>query len=314
MEKNTSHPEVLVTGANGALAQKVIEQLKGYYKPIAVDFRKKVNLGEDIPSYFLDIQKRSFEDIFREHEIKAVIHLGRMRSSELQDRKSRYNTNVIGTKRLFELCRKYKVGQVIILSTYHVYGADRLNPALLDEDAPLKASGLTRDLVDSVELENLAQINLWKHPELNITILRPCNIIGSGIRNSISQLLSGQFAPILMGFSPIMQFIHVDDMVSAIIESLSQNKAGIYNVAPDECVPYGVALMNCGCLPIYIPSLPELVPKAILAVTKFTGFPDFLMNYYKYPVVIDSSLFNTTFNFSYNHSLDSIFRYYRNKK
>src|SRR3546814_3516962 len=50
----------------------------------------------------------------------------------------RYNANVLGSKKLFELCRKYGVGQVLVHSTYFVYGASAFNPALLDEDAPLK--------------------------------------------------------------------------------------------------------------------------------------------------------------------------------
>src|SRR3546814_5422384 len=106
-----------------------------------------------------------------------------------------FRSNVLGSKMLFELCRKYGVGQVLVHSTYFVYGASAFNPALLDEDAPLKASELTQDLVDSVELENLAQIFLWKAPELNITILRPCNVLGPGVRNTMSLLLSRSLAP-----------------------------------------------------------------------------------------------------------------------
>jgi UDP-glucose 4-epimerase len=305
--------EVLVTGASGALAQKVIEHLKLTHRPVVVDFRQQVNLGPDIPSYFLDIRKRGFEDIFRNHNIQGVIHLGRMLSGE-QNRMSRYNTNVIGTKKLFELCLKYDVSQVLVLSTYHVYGADPLNPALLDEDAPLKASELTMDLVDSVELENLSQINLWKNPELNITILRPCNIVGAGIQNSISRLLSQRLAPMLAGFSPMMQFIHIDDMAQAIKEAFLQNNSGIYNVAPEECMPLVGVLSSCGCIPVPLPSVPSLVPRALASTMKLKYFPAHLINYFKYPVVIDGSLFTRTFDFVYSHSLHSVFEYYRQIK
>ncbi len=75
----------------------------------------------------------------------------------------RYNANVLGTQKLLNLCIKYDVGQVLIMSTYFVYGANAYNSAPLDESAPLKASELTKNLVDSVELENLSQLYLWKH-------------------------------------------------------------------------------------------------------------------------------------------------------
>jgi len=150
-------------------------------------------MDQDIPSYFVHITKRGFEDIFREHDIDGVIHLGRMSTDE-SNRFSRYNANVLGTQKLLDLCIKYNVGQVLILSTFFVYGANAYNPAPLDENAPLKASELTKNLVDTVELENLAHIYMWKHPELNITILRPCNIVGPGVRNSTSLLLSSKTA------------------------------------------------------------------------------------------------------------------------
>ena len=228
---------VLVTGAGGALAKRVIARLHGKYNVVAVDFRTKVETDAGIPSYKVEIEKRGFEDIFLNHKIDAVLHIGRIFAHEYS-RDRRYNANVLGSKRLFELCKKYGVGQVIVHSTYFVYGASAYNPALLDEDHPLKASEVTMDLVDSVELESLANIYLWKHPELNITILRPCNVLGPGVRNSMSLLLSRPYTPVLLGFSPMMQFLHVDDMADAMVLAFEGNKPGIYNVAPDDYVPY----------------------------------------------------------------------------
>ena len=74
-------------------------------------------------------------------------------STDEEDRFSRYNANVLGTQKLLDLCLKYHVGQVLILSTFFVYGATAYNPAPLDETAPLKASELTKNLVDSWNLK-----------------------------------------------------------------------------------------------------------------------------------------------------------------
>ena len=153
---------VLVTGAAGALAQQVINRLRDKYNIVAVDFRELTYHSDDIPSYKLDFNKRVFEDLFRSYEFDSVIHLGRIYASE-ETRMRRYNANVLGTQKLLDLSHKYGIGNVIVLSTYHVYGASPYNPALIDERAPLKAAELTMDLVDSVELENLANIYLWQH-------------------------------------------------------------------------------------------------------------------------------------------------------
>jgi len=306
-------PEIPITGAGGALAQNVISQLKDRYRVVLVDFRRRVQIDEGMSSYRVEYNKRGFEDIFRKHNIEAVIHLGRMGLYESTHR-NRYNHNVLGTQRLLDLCHKYDVHQVIVLSTFFVYGASPYNAALISEDQPLKASELTMDLVDSVELENLANIYLWKYPELNITILRPCNIAGPGELNSMSLLLSKTLTPVLMGFSPMMQFIHVDDMANAIVVAFEENHPGIYNVANEDWISYQDALIQCGCTRLPIPSVPESVPHRISKMMGLKAWPSYLINYYKYPVVIDGSLFNQTFNFKSKRSLDDIFSYYREKK
>ncbi len=304
---------VLVTGAAGALAQQVINRLRGRCKIVAVDFRQETYLSHDIPSYKVDCNKRVFEDLFRRYEFDSVIHLGRISSSE-GTRLSRYNANVLGSQKLFDLCHKYGISSVIVLSTYHVYGASPYNPALIDESAPLKATELTMDLVDSVELENLANIYLWRYPDLNITVLRPCNIVGPGVKNTISRLLSSRFAPVMLGFSPMMQFIHIDDMADAIMLTFEQHKRGVYNVAPNDWIAYQDALELCHCRRLPLPSIPPLLPRTLTQLLQLKSFPTFLLNYFKYPVVIDGSLFARTFGFVDQRPLQEIFRYYRQMK
>lgn len=308
-----SKPRVLVTGAAGALAQKVIARLRNDYCVVAVDFREQVFLGDETPSYCIDFNKRVFEDLFKQYRFEAVIHLGRIMSSQ-ETRMRRYNANVLGTQKLLDLSNKYGVRKVQVLSTYHVYGANAYNPALIDESAPLKGAELTMDLVDSVELENLATIYLWRYPNLNITILRPCNIVGPGVRNSISSLLGNSNAPVLAGFSPMMQFIHIDDMAAAIVLAHEQNKPGIYNVAPQDWVAYQQALHLCGCRALPIPSVPPVLPRMICRWLNMRSFPTYLLNFFKYPVIIDGRTFENRFGFRPKRPLREIFRYYRENK
>ncbi len=305
-----SRPGLLITGAAGALAQRVIHKLKADYRLVVCDARREVSMPESIPSYHIDFNKRHFEDIFRRHEISGIVHLGRLGPNE-STRMHRYNANVLGTQRLLDLAVKYKIGQVLILSTYYVYGASPYNPAQLTEDAPLKAAELTMDLVDSVELENLAHIYLWKHPELHIMLLRPCNIVGPGINNSMSQLLSSARAPVLAGFSPIMQFIHLDDMAEAIVLGVRKPASGIYNVAPEDWIPYQKALQRCGCSKITLPSLPPQLPLLLARWRRWPGFPPYLLQYFKYSVSINGQLFRDRFKFQPRYDLAAILDHYR---
>ncbi|MDN6318594.1 MAG: SDR family oxidoreductase [Marinobacter sp.] len=314
MLKHTHNkPRVLVTGAAGALAQQVIERLREPCNLVAVDAREQVYLGDDIPSYCLDLNHRSFEELFRRYQFDGVIHLGRISSSQLT-RMRRYNANVLGTQKLLDLSHKYGIHRVIVLSTFHVYGAMAYNPALIDESAPMKSAGLSADLVDSVELENLANIYLWRYPELNIAILRPCNIVGPSVRNTMSKLLTSQRAPVLAGFSPMMQFIHIDDMADAIVLAYKKSARGVFNVAPDDWVAYQKALELCGCARIPVPSIPPVVPRLILRTLRQQSFPEHLVDFFKYPVVIDGRAFANEFGFQPKRPLKEIFRFYRDNK
>jgi UDP-glucose 4-epimerase len=313
-KKTVSRKTVLVTGAAGSLARRVISRLHGKYDIVAVDFRRKVDTDAGIPSYLVELHKRGFEDVFASHKIDAVIHIGRIFAHE-HSRQQRYNVNVLGSKRLLDLCRKYGVGQVIMHSTYYVYGASPYNPALIDEEAPLKASEVTQDLVDSVELESLANIYLWKHPELNITILRPANVLGPGVRNTMSILLARPLVPVLVGFSPMMQFLHVEDMADAMILAFEKNQPGIYNVAPDDYVPFQQAVAECGCRRLPIPSIPPALPRMMSNALNWNAFfPPYMINYFKYPVILDGAVFREKFGWKPRRNLNDIFSYYRKQK
>ncbi len=305
--------KLLVTGAGGALGRRVVTRLKDDYEVVGVDFRWRKNLDPDIVHYEVDFNKRSFEDVFREHQFAGILHLGRIMASEAT-RPRRYDSNVLGTQRLFQLGVKYGVSRILVLSTHFVYGAHPLNPALLDEDAPLKASSVTGELVDAVETESLANIFLYKHPETSVIILRPCNILGPDVHNALSRLLMQEYAPYLAGFSPMLQFLHVSDMADAVMLAFRKEVRGVFNVAPDDWIGLQDAMELCGCKRVPLPSIPPLVPKVLTTLFGRWSYPSYLINYLKYPVVIDGSAFRETFGFRPKRSLDEIFEYYRREK
>lgn len=303
--------KIMVTGAAGALTQHVIAELtERDYEVIGVEFRGVQNDYPDTVDYVVDFNQRSFEDVFREHDFVGIAHLGRIHFGR-STRGRRYSPNVVGTSRLLRLARKYEVRKVLALSTFHVYGADARNPSLIDEEYPMRAGDLRTEVVDAVELENLLNIHLYKHPELNLVVLRPCNIAGPGINNETSRMLAQPVAPCLVGFSPLMQFIHVADMAAAVVAAFEQNHPGVYNVAPDDYVTYQDALQLAGCRRLFLPSVPPVLAKRAVRALGRWAPPEYLIDFFKYSVIIDGSLFARTYDFTPQYSLSELFAHYR---
>ncbi|ULQ45190.1 NAD-dependent epimerase/dehydratase family protein [Flagellatimonas centrodinii] len=307
-------PTILVTGAAGALARRVIQRLSSTARVVGVDTRRQAMLPTGVPSYLLDMRRQGFAEVFREHAIDAVIHIGRVFTHE-QSRMARYNANVLGTRQLLEQCCLHEVSQVLVHSTYLVYGARADNPSLIVEGYDGRAEDPVEDLVDAVELERLAEHYAAQVPQLNMTLLRPCNIVGPGVRNTMALLLSRSVVPVLLGHSPVMQFLHVDDMADAMVLAFRGKRPGTYNVAPDETVPLQEAFRLSGCRRLPVLAAPAILPRLVSRALNWgTFFPPHLIPHFRYPAVIDGSLFQRRFQWYPRVPAADIFEGYRLRK
>ncbi len=290
------HPKsVLIIGIQGALAKITAELLIKEFPQIkihGVDSReiKGLDHREEISFNKIKYTRTNFEKIFREHQFDAILHLGRLgHARAINDMSQRINVNLVGTNTILELAQKFKSKKVVILSTHHVYGALADNPMFLTETSPLRASFKFPELRDVVEMDQMCTNWMWKNQnEIETVVLRPANIIGPQINNSISQYLKTPYAPIPIDYNPMFQFIHEFDMAQIIMRSLTELPTGIYNVAPDEVISLKdtVSLIEKKKLPTPI-ILVEQMAKVVSPIWKF---PDYLLGYIKFPTTLDNSL------------------------
>lgn len=288
---------ILITGAAGGLAEIVAEKLKDEYELVGVDPRPMPE-GRKFPGKFfqIDYRQRKMADVFRLHDFEALIHLGRV-PSQLRLRKTqRFNLNVLGTRSLLELSLKYKVRSVIVLSTFHVYGAHQHNHLYITEEDPLLASQTYSEVVDAVELDNVSVAFSLRNPKVRTVILRPTNIIGLQIKNQMSNFLRSKVCPTLLGYDPMWQFIHESDMANAVQLALEGKKAGIYNVSGEGVIALSHAIELTGATNVPVP---EFLSGAVLGGFKIMGqhFPRHLVDFFKYPVVISDKNFRKDFGY-----------------
>jgi len=290
--------KILITGASGAIARLVASAISPKTELVGVDPRPAPSTSH-FPGEFVvaDYHSRKLDEVFKHHRFDAVLHLGRIRESQRYSPQYRFQMNVIGTQKLLELCRSNAVKNLIVLSTYHVYGAHKHNPLLLTEDSPLRASQSFPELADAVELDHAATTFMWKQREVRTTILRPVNIIGKHVRNTICSLLRSGICPKIVGFDPLLQFMDEKDVARALILALENEIPGVFNVAGEGVIAYSHAIRHAQAMAIPIPPIVSAGFVRLLDDVSKLGFPPYLMDYFKYPTIVCDDTFRKAFGY-----------------
>jgi len=199
------------------------------------------------------------------------------------------------------------VKRIVVLSSSYVYGALADNPYYVDEDYPLNVSRTYPEIRDLAEVDTLATAFLWRHPEVVTTILRPVNTLGYYTHSTIGGYLRRRYVPTIMGFNPMMQFIHEEDVAEAVALALQTGAHGVFNVAGPGAVPLKVAIRETAGTAVPIP---ESVARALFSRLFRLGLfptPSGALDFLKYPCTVDGGAFERATGFTPLFSLEDIF-------
>src|SRR5262245_39384427 len=258
---------------------------------VGVDYRDAPSIP-GVALYKKTYSKAAIEDVFRRHPFSSVLHLGRVGDLS-EEVEKRFDLNVIGSQRIMDLCLSYGVRALVVLSTFHIYGAHPRNPTPISEEDPVRAGYEFPQIADAIQLDSMASTWVYKHEAVRTCVLRPTNVVGPTLQNTMSRLLRLPRVPYLAGYNPMTQFLHEDDLARAIAATLSSGARGVYNVAGGDAVPWRTALELAGAKTIPVPS--SLVQGYLRA---FSAFPEYLVNGCKYPCLISDAVFREATGFA----------------
>jgi UDP-glucose 4-epimerase len=294
--------KVLIPGIAGAIGRKVAAYLAGEgHEVIGIDARPWPDAPKNIEVHNVDIRKRAAEDVFRKRRPEAVIHMATVTSIVVRGGEERHKMNLGGTRAVFEYSRAYGVAHCIFVGRHTFYGAAADLPLFHTEEEPPMALTTFADLADLVAADLFAANALWRDPELVTSVLRVCYTLGASGHGTLAAFLRGPRVPTVLGFDPLFQFMHEDDVVRAIALTLQKRIRGIFNVAGPQPIPLTTMIREAGRKPMPIP---EFAYGLALGRFGLPHLPPGALAHIKYPIVVDASAFRqaTDFKFEFDES------------
>lgn len=295
---------ILITGMAGGLSQLVAARLVAQgHEVVGVDYRPTPLLMgalAGIKVYQANYNKTVIEDVFKHQAFDHVLHLGRVGNLKESIGK-RFDLNVVGSQKIMNLCAQHGVKSLVVLSTFHIYGAHPANHIPISEEEPLRAGAEFPQISDAIQLDSMAGTWVYQHREVRTVVLRPTNVIGPSINNTMSNFLRLRSVPHLLGYNPMTQFLHEEELAGAILAVVADQapeKRGVYNLAGQGIVPWCTALALARARTFPLPST------LVWAYLKATAvFPEYLVNFFRYPCVITDRAFHDAFGWQAKMSM-----------
>lgn len=276
---------VLLTGVCGRLGKRLTRALHRRGCVVGVDRRPFPDKPKDVLHAQIDLRRKKLKDVMRSGQVSAVVHLGVMHDPRASAAEH-HSWNVEGFSKLIEYVAQLGVPKLVVLSSANVYGPQPGNAQFLSEDAPLLAGATFSDIRDLVEIDMLAQGFFWKRPETETVVLRPVHILG-GVHNAASNFLRLPTVPTLLGYDPMVQVVHEDDVVEAVRLALLPGIRGIFNVAGPEPMPLSRIVRALGRPTVPVPyTLAKMLVERMWRL-HITSFPAPELDHIRYVCMVD---------------------------
>jgi UDP-glucose 4-epimerase len=284
---------VAISGARSFVGSETLRRLeedRRYAKILAIDIRKPAFPLDRTQFFKVDLTLPTADadlaELLAREEVDTFVHAAFLAAPthaaawahELED---------IGTMHVLNACAEARVHKLVVSSTTMVYGAAPGNPNFIKEEAELRAKPSAPFIDDKVGAERQVRRFAAENPEAVVTVLRAAPTLGPSIQNYVTRFFGRPVAPVLMGFDPLLQFVHEDDLAAAFKLAVDGDFHGVFNIVGDGVLPYSTVLAMMGKLPVPLPHfLLRSVARALWA-TQLTDAPPAFLDFLRFLCVAD---------------------------
>jgi UDP-glucose 4-epimerase len=256
---------VAVTGALGFLGRRLLATLGADLRVsriIALDDRPPAELMEregasadprstfeahgKVSAFPVDLTEPNAETtlhgIFEREGVTRVCHLAFL-SNPTHAVESAHELESVGTMYVLHAVQRAGVGRVVALSSTMTYGARPDNPVWMTEEHALRGGGQSAFVDDKIDADRQVMAFADKHPEVACAVLRMGAMLGgSRTRNFWTRYFTRPLIATVLGYDPLMQFLHADDAVRGIHTTLMSDVKGAFNLVGQGVLPLSTVI------------------------------------------------------------------------
>jgi UDP-glucose 4-epimerase len=246
-------------------------------------------------------------EILKKENVDTLVHTA-MPVTPPHDMARAHELISVGSMYICNAASEAKVRKLILSSTADIYGAFPNNPNYLSEDHPPRAGANSSFLADKIDAENAFLKFAKRQPDRVVTILRYATILGPTIESFKTQYLSRPIVPTVLGYDPMVQVIHEEDLLQAFKIVITEDHPGIFNIASRGVLPLSkvIKLMGKVNFPMLLVGLKSLVQ--ILWYLDISPAPANRLDYLKYLCCVSTDKAERELGFKSKYSCkDAIF-------
>ena len=228
---------IVVTGAAADVGARVVTALtvaQPCVDLVAVDRTVMPWLPPEVETKRLDLEFADLKSLFSGAD--TVVHLS-SRGTPGETDPVADEADLLIARRVLDAAADCRVSHIVVLSTALVYGARTANSVPLTEDAPVRPNPDFSWAVVRADIEKMA--TEWKktHRDATVSVLRPTAIVTEDDLGQLARVLHTARLGVAADGDPPVQYLHIDDLASAVVTAVVSRADGPLNVAPDGWIP-----------------------------------------------------------------------------
>ncbi len=285
---------IAITGVHSFVGRRLLQWLERethFERIIALDKEPPRTAHDKTSFYKIDLTRpvvdADIADILKRESVDTVAHLAFL-SRPSHDSAHAHELENIGTLYVLNACAAAKTRRFLLGSTTLVYGANPLNPNYLTEKHPLKTGDASRFIRDKVEAELQTRRYAQETGRL-VTVLRPCSVLGPTIDNLATRFFSHRVVPTMMGYDPLVQFLHEDDLLSGFQLALLNDAPGEFNLVGKGVMALSTVLAVSGQLTLPVPYFAARSLLNLAWAAELADAPPTFLDFLRYLCVADGA-------------------------